>query len=263
MRVIDIITFNGESDLLEIRLNILNDFVDEFVIVEARTTFSGKPKPLYYEQEKERYQAFAHKIKYFVIDESYDPETMALSDASPNTKGANHWKREFCQKESIKKALTHLHDHDLCFIGDCDEIWNPEYCLDLGEENPIKIELKVYTYSLNNKSSEEFYGTLIAPYARIKNECLNHLRTNSEKFLSNEILGWHFTSMGGYESVKRKLSDSYTEESYWSLAVQQGLERNIHENRDFLGRDFTYEIDDSQLPSYISNNRHLYEHLFR
>ena len=35
MKKYDIISFNNELDMLEIRLNILNEYVDYFIIVEA------------------------------------------------------------------------------------------------------------------------------------------------------------------------------------------------------------------------------------
>ena len=46
--------FFNELDLLEIRLNTLNNYVDKFVIVEATKNFSFKEKPLYFEQNKEK-----------------------------------------------------------------------------------------------------------------------------------------------------------------------------------------------------------------
>lgn len=52
--IYDCFTFFNELNLLEIRLNILNDVVDKFVLVEATKTFSGKDKPLYYEQNKKK-----------------------------------------------------------------------------------------------------------------------------------------------------------------------------------------------------------------
>lgn len=42
MKNFDTITFFNELDLLELRLNILNDVVDYFVINEANITFTGK-----------------------------------------------------------------------------------------------------------------------------------------------------------------------------------------------------------------------------
>lgn len=263
--IIDVTSFNGELDILEIRLNILNDFVDQFIIVESRNTFSGKPKPLYYEENKERYKKWEHKIKYHIIDEDFKEGVVALADGSPNVPkgGAENWKREFCQKEQIKEALTHLNDDDLVFIGDCDEVWNPEHmtffdCV-LGVE---KMKLSVRTYFLNNYSSEQFWGTIYGKYGDIKDKCLNHLRsTDSHRF--DGKYGWHFTSMGGYEEVRRKLSDSYTRDSYWTPWVENNLKDNVEGSKDFLGRNFTYKIDESELPQYLIDNKEKWKHLFR
>lgn len=260
MAVVDVATFNGEYDLLEIRLNILSLYVDQFIIVEATTTFSGKPKELYYEKEKERFAKFADKIKYHVVRPEDEEKYMALAHGSPNTRGAEHWKKEFCQKECIKDALTHLNDDDLVFVGDCDEVWDSDFGLDFYNA-PRKLELSVYTYFLNNKSSEKFWGTLVANYSYIKTACLNHLRSDSEKTNIDFSFGWHFTSMGGYEEVKRKLSDSYTRESYWTEVVEKDLPFNLEFNKDFLGRDFHYKTDESDWPQYLKDNKDKYKHL--
>ena len=42
-----IICFFNELDILELRLNILNPYVDYFVISEASVTHTGNPKPYY------------------------------------------------------------------------------------------------------------------------------------------------------------------------------------------------------------------------
>ena len=45
LQVYDCFLFYDEFDILEIRLNILNDVVDYFVLVESSRTFSGNKKP--------------------------------------------------------------------------------------------------------------------------------------------------------------------------------------------------------------------------
>lgn len=247
--------FNGEYDLLEIRLNVLNDFVDEFIIVEAPTTFSGKSKPLYFKEKWGRYAPWMHKIKYFTIDENYTEKERRQAEESPNTKGADHWKHEFLQKESIKKALTHLEDDDVVFISDCDEIWKPT---EIGD-GVYKLSQKVYVYCFNNRSNEEWYGTLATRYKNVKNACLNHLRTNGYTKLENN--GWHFTSLK--DILRRKLEDSYTEDSYATPRVMQNLESNIQNNQDFLGRGFSYHKDETGLPEYILQNKERFKHLWR
>ena len=51
MKVFDSIIFFNELELLEMRLNILNDVVDYFVVTESPFTVSGNEKPLYTTQK--------------------------------------------------------------------------------------------------------------------------------------------------------------------------------------------------------------------
>ena len=50
--VYDCFQFFNELDILKIRLNVMNDVVDKFVISEATETFSGLKKPLYLKKIK-------------------------------------------------------------------------------------------------------------------------------------------------------------------------------------------------------------------
>ncbi len=266
IKIYDVFTYNGEVDILEVRLNILKDTVDQFIIVEAPTTFSGLNKPLYFQEQKERFAPFLHKIKYFVInDYPVDPELCELADTSSNVPkgGPEHWRREFYQKESIKKALVGLADDDICFIGDVDEIWNPETIIDYTKNYIYKLRQKVYSYYLNNRSSEPWTGTLVTKYINIKNNCLNHLRTRSKTiyvYINNG--GWHFTSIGGLDEIRRKLKDSYTEESYNTKDVQKNLEKRFGE-KDYIGRSFKFWVEEKDLPKYILDNKEKYKQLFK
>jgi len=67
--IYDCFTFFNELDLLEIRLNVLKDVVDRFVLVEATQTFTGRPKPLYYKENAARFAAFADRIIHVVVDD--------------------------------------------------------------------------------------------------------------------------------------------------------------------------------------------------
>lgn len=253
--VIDCITYNGEADLFDLRYNILKDYVDEFIVVEFDKTFSGKKK----KQQFPEFLDFGDPrkpIKHFFIEEEQYIKYKELAESSPNTIGAEHWKREFMQKESIKDCLTHLKDDDIVIVGDCDEIVSgiPP------EDTVLKAKLKVYTYYLNNHSNEEFWGPIIAPYKLIKNAYLNHLRS-TEHIKMQDYSGWHFTSMA--KSLKQKLEDSYTDEDYANPLVMNNILNNILLDRDFLGRNFTFKVDESQWPQYLKDNRDKYLHLLK
>ena len=285
VKIIDSFSFNGEMDLLEIRLNILDEYVDTFVICESDETFTGKPKPLYYEENKERYKKWHHKIKLFKMSKP-TPELMADCQKSPGVPQNLHWwVREFCQKESIryalkesiKKAITwnegdkdfeYLWEEpkadDLIFIGDADEIWNPKHIPPYGR---WKLEQTVYAYYLNNRSSEWWEGTSVMPYSEIKKDTLDNLRAHDThreymKAPTYPNNGWHFTNLGGAEFVKRKLA-SYSHQEFNHLEITEKIEQRIKENKDFIGRDFTFTIDETGLPDYILNNRNKYKNLWK
>lgn len=267
--VVDVITFNGEYDLFDLRYNILKDYVDQFIVCEAPTTFTGNQKPLYFEKIKDKYE----KVKYFIIDENYTKEELKLARESPNTKGALHWQHEFLQKESILKSLTHLKDKDYVYISDCDEIWNPEFdpvtIVDTNHPMPMgwaitRFEQIVYPYYLNNRSTEYWQGTMLTRYRYIKNSILNHVRSANAVQLKMNLVrdgGWHFTSQGGEAEIRRKINDSYTTDSYNTGWVQENLSQNIAQRKDYIGREFEMKIDENHWPGYLIKNREKYKHL--
>lgn len=255
IKIYDVFPFFNELDLLEIRLNILDPYVDYFVISEATKTFSGYPKPLYYEENKERFKKWHEKIIHYVI-----------SDAPSD--GVSHWDREFYIKESVKKALANLNDNDICYVSDLDEFWNPELLIDYTKDNVFKLIQKPYMYYLNNRSDENWRGwsgTIVTKYKNIKNACLNDLR-DYRKFQSRYIFlrdgGWHFSFQGGFEGAKRKIEES---KHFWYNPEETlpNLEKRISENRDFRGRDLRLWRDERGLPKYILENKEKYKKFFK
>ena len=68
MKIFDCFRFFNELELLEIRLNLLNEVVDYFVLTESPYTISGNEKPLYYLENKERFEKFNHKIIHSITE---------------------------------------------------------------------------------------------------------------------------------------------------------------------------------------------------
>jgi beta-1,4-mannosyl-glycoprotein beta-1,4-N-acetylglucosaminyltransferase len=283
-KIYDVFTFYNELDLLELRLGMLDDYVDYFVLIECVETFSGKPKPLYYEENKERFAKYHHKIIHHI---TYDPpksfddlrerildlnsddlmkqiciQALTSSNVPP---GELHWLKEFYQKENIRRALLGLQDEDLCFITDLDEIWNPELDYTTIDGNNIyKLRQLAYSLYLNNRSSEPWAGTTLARYGAIKNACLNHIRNvQKTNYVYIENGGWHFTFMGGENQIKLKL-EAYGHQEYNNEVIKNNIRNNLEGNKDVLGRNqFQFWIDDSDLPKYLRDNRQKYEKYFK
>jgi hypothetical protein len=292
IRVYDAFTFFNELDLLEIRLNILDPYVDYFVLLEAAKTYSGDPKPLYYAENKERFAKWNKKILHYVVDDvpsnvddlrkvlyrrtsEVDPLDRQIAiDAllTDNTgNGEMEWFREFYIKEHLKKALAQarLNDDDICYISDLDEIWNPDLVIDYSKKDEVfKLIQKGYTYYLNNRNDERWTGwsgTIVTAYRNIRYQCLNHLRTYGKmkdrySFLRNG--GWHFTFQGGYAGAKRKIEES---NHFWynPEEVLPHLKMRVLKNRDHKGRNIRLWKDERGLPKYLLAHKEKYREFFR
>jgi hypothetical protein len=105
----DMVPFFNELEILELRLETLDPVVDKFVICEATTTHSGKPKPLLLQENGHRFARWAHKIKHVVVELGQTTD----------------WGREKEQRVCLWHGFSG-HPSDLIILSDVDEIPNPE-----------------------------------------------------------------------------------------------------------------------------------------
>lgn len=257
--IYDTFSYNGEVDILEIRLNILYDFVDKFVIIEAGKTFAGQDKPYLFDAE--RFRQWGDKIVYYQVDEPLENEElyrMALESPLTGNK-EEHWIREYVQKELPREALKEINakDGDIIFFGDCDEIWNPKI-LDLPIEGVKKIKQFCYYYYLNQRVNEEWWGTSYGKYGEVKNRTFNDWRGSPEVKMDT-VYGWHFTYQGGNEQLKRKVTSCNPEVCFGASAEE--LLARIDEGKDLMNRNFQYQTDEHSWPEYLKENKVKYQHL--
>lgn len=237
--------------MLEIRLNILDPYVDFFVISEEEETFQGNPKPLYYLENKERFAKWDHKIIYHQVGR------FETNDV---------FERTAWQKDSIRDSLQDLKPDDIVIYGDVDEIWdfNALKGWDFSK-NIFKLEQDNYCYFLNMRSSELWQGTNICTYKNLIN--LNLLRANHDNVIKHG--GWHFTNMGGVEQIVKKL-ESYDHNEYNTDTIKSSIAGKIANGEDYVGRKldwqgkpFRFWEDMSGLPQYLIENKERWIKLFR
>ena len=255
-KIIDSFTFNGEFDILELRLEILYPHVDTFIIGEAPITFSGKPKPLYFEQQSKRFERFFNKIQYWVIDEYYQPWILQKMQREYDMMTTNQpFLMAFYQKESINIPLLKFDERDIVYSGDVDEIWIPQQV----QDEPHKLEQLSYSMYLNNRTNEPWRGTAIARRKDYTDQGIGHIRQKTAKTLKNG--GWHFSNMGGLDELRRKIQ-SYDHQEVNTKENHAMLEERHKKGTDFLGRpNFQNKIDDTEWPQYLKENKARFQHL--
>ena len=70
MKIYDCFMFYDEDMLLDIRLNILDKYVDYFVISESTKTHQGKDKKINFDVKN--FLKFKNKIKFVIADYKQD-----------------------------------------------------------------------------------------------------------------------------------------------------------------------------------------------
>ena len=243
MKIYDLFCYNGEADILEIRLNILDPYVDFSVLGESEQTFSKRRKSLYYAEQKERFAKWKDKIIYVKI---------------PNFLARDSFHMASLQKDYLRTALKDCQPDDIIYYGDCDEIWTPQ-----KEEG--KLRQLNYSYYLNNRSSEDWQGTNMVKYGNIKD--LNELRADHSIVLENG--GWHFTNMGGADEIRRKL-DNYDHQEMNTEENRRLIEQRMENGEDYAGRNvdwqgkpFMFWTSEVDLPQYLLYNKDKYKHLWK
>ena len=283
--VYDCFQFFNELDILKLRLHIMNPVVDRFVISEATETFSGNPKPLYYEENKEMFAEFADKIIHVVVD-----------DTPP---GYTH-DRDTFQKNAVGRGLKDCTDEDIIIFSDLDEIPNPEKIKEILQNfdrtkiyhfaqrlfycylNMEEVSGNLLSYAGEFPEAErskdgipgrkKWIGSKMCSYSLLKEQKLQlgELRFPERKACGIRVEdgGWHFGYMGGNgeKDVKKRVAEkvrSAAHQEYNKAEVLSDVADRIKDGKDIFGRNASFvqvEIDET-FPEYLRENQEEYSFL--
>jgi beta-1,4-mannosyl-glycoprotein beta-1,4-N-acetylglucosaminyltransferase len=280
--------FFDEEMLLDLRLNILDEFVDKFVIVESSYTHSGKEKKLIFDINK--YSKFKKKIDYIILkDPPKGIEEISSNDSENEISRKeilNALKRENLQRDTILNGLKDVDSNDWIIVSDLDEI--PD--LTKVNFNNIKNKIiffkqKVFYYKLNlelktlrwigTKACRKKYLKSPQWLRNIKDKIYPKWRLDilfSEKkyndifFIENG--GWHFSFVKKPEDIEKKLRSYLHHREYDIDPIGLDKIKNfinsksiIYDHRvdqtqyKFGGGQKLEKIDLELLPKHISSNK--------
>ena len=288
MRIFDCFMYFDEDLILDARLNILDKYVDFFIIVESKYNHKGEKRSLKLDLEK--FKKFKNKIKYLVIEDLPNNLEVITGQDFGLTKEHkfinNAVKRENFQRNFIKKGLDEAQDEDFILISDLDEI----PCLENLNLKSVKERIVVFkqlmTYYKFNLALPNFWwhGTkgclkknLKSPqwlrnvkskkYSLLRLDILfSEMRYNSIKFIENG--GWHFTNIKTAEEIEFKFK-SYLHHREFELSnISLNDIREIIKNKYAIydlnvdqrnskignGKKLIY-LEDKNLPNYIVENK--------
>lgn len=115
-KVIDTVLFYDEVSMLLLRLRYLQNHVDYHIIVEARTTFTGRSKPLYFQENYSLFTAYHDRIVHLIIDE--------YVISAPNSSNDVFFNEYYSRNSALTalEAIPQVNDWDILLISDTDEI---------------------------------------------------------------------------------------------------------------------------------------------
>jgi hypothetical protein len=247
MKVYDCFPFFNELDLLEIRLNELNTVVDYFVLVESTKSWQNKLKECVYENNKDRFANFNHKI--------------IRIEVPPDMFSNMHLRNEILSWNYIINGLTNANDDDIIILSALDEIPDSKLITNIIENNrfPICMNMGFYQYYLNTKFNVNGdLGWRGSYFNKFKNLDKSNLFSFIESRKNDTILidgGWHFTFLGNEEQVYNKVQNyTHSEFNEFSKDHYKNVISNLKDPFDRNETIFVCVEDLEKLPIYIQNN---------
>jgi len=225
MKIFDCFMYFNEDVLLDLRLNMLDKYVDYFVIVESSFTHRGDKRKLQFDNKK--FEKFKKKIIYLVYDNKPKDIDEVLNNDHEDIKSRkyilNSILRENGQRNFILNGLKDANEEDLVLISDVDEIPNLEKVeISKIDQKIIMFKQEMFYYKFNLKLPEFFWtGTRACKKKYLKSpQWLRNIKVKKYSFLRLDVLfsetkfidikiiengGWHFTYLKNAEQIQHKL----------------------------------------------------------
>ena len=253
MNIYDCFMYHDEDLVLDIRLNTLNDFVKNFVIVESKFDHQGNKKKLNFNLDN--FKKFKDKIIYKIIENFHMNQT--------------NWERENFQRNFILKGLTSALDEDYIIISDVDEIPNLKSLRNFQDYKYTVFEQKMFYYKINllNKTYPIWYGSKMCKKKYLKSpQWLRNQKVKKYSFWKFYRINWNFVQNGGWhfsflmtpENIQKKIqSFAHSEFNTNNFTNLDKISTSIKKGIDIFDREIDYQkIDfDKTFPNYILDNK--------
>jgi len=256
-KIFDCVTFFDNNYMFDIRYNILNKYVDYFIVCESIFDHRGNPKSKNFVLRSDYDKT---KVKYFLLDK-------------PFPKNNSIWSNQAIQREFLLSTTNFANPEDYIFFSDPDEIPNPAILKNFKLEKKYGIFLQKcfnYKFNLFNEHESPWEGSRVCKKkdlksidfmrqkVKSKNLKYSFLRIDKEK--SIEIFknaGWHFNNILSPDEISLKLKtfahSEFADKKFSSINI---IEKKINNQIDLFERNHKYEkveVDDT-FPEYIRNN---------
>ena len=263
MAIYDCFQYFDEDHMVDLRLNILDQYVDYFVISESTKTHQGKPKKINFDIKK--FSRFKDKIKFVVAD--YKNEINFKNHEGGESPIEQHQRNHLM--EGLKDALP----DDYIVLSDSDEIPDFKKIKDLNANKKyVAFSQKMFMYKLNLQNVQEsnWIGSKITKKKYITSmQDLRNLKFKKYPFWridkkNLQIIdgGWHFSFLQTPQQILTKIKSFSHGEFNNEKINEKNIEEKIIKKEDIFGRNNNLKkVDlDGSYPEYIVNNKNKFLH---
>ncbi len=236
-KIVDYFPFFAPTgrEMLKLRLNVLYNYVDEFIICESNRTQSGIPIEYELKEILKELNLLDYKIRIIELDipddEDLDIQEIdkhnCYDNNSSNLNSVRARVRERMQKDALLNLISEYSDDTVFIHSDIDEIISPnviEYISNIARSNldvvirvPLvhlegRCDMRVYTRDTNEP--KEWTGMFVTTKKHLEKATPTQIRSNVFNpfpivFLTEngnilKDLGWHFSWMGNSDLRKIK-----------------------------------------------------------
>ena len=264
-----------EDVILDLRLNILNPFIDYFVIVESTFNHKGEKRKLKFDINK--YKKFENKIIYLIFDkEPSGIEKVFDTDNEGEVSRKlilNAASRENGQRNFISKGLERANEKDLILISDVDEIPNLEKInWNTFKDQIVLFKQDMFYYKLNlrlpdliwsgSKACRKKYLKSPQWLRNVKDKKYSFFRLDTlfseKKYINIKFInngGWHFSNIKTAAEIEYKLK-SYLHHREFDLNPMSESEiEDIIKNKQAI-----YDLKVDKKINKIGSGNKLVEH---
>jgi beta-1,4-mannosyl-glycoprotein beta-1,4-N-acetylglucosaminyltransferase len=197
-KVVDAFMFYNELEMLKYRLTVMGPYVDRFVICECPVSFAGKPKPLYFQENKHLFEPWLDKITHLVW-KGYRSDVYKLEDS---------WYNENNQRNYLLEGLKDLKPNDIIIISDLDEIVDPNILENidtvLGQIPIILLSMDLYYYDIEHICVSPWKASRAARYSFVRDIKPHFCRNSKRDDPTVEKAGWHLSYFGDEKFIINK-----------------------------------------------------------
>ncbi len=261
MAIYDCFQYFNEDHIVDLRLNILDQYVDYFVISESTKTHQGVDKEINFDLNN--FPKFKHKIKFIVAD--YNKSIDFIKHTGGESPIEQH------QRNSLIDGIKDASPNDLIILSDSDEIPDLAKISEIDHKKKfIAFSQKMFMYKLNLQNLDEsnWIGSKITKKKNIISmQKLRDLKFKKYPFwridkknLQTIEGGWHFSFLHTPSQILKKIKSFSHGEHNDKNINEKEIEEKILKNEDIFNRGFKLKkinLDESY-PKYILDNREKY-----